>query len=305
LLNEVSNSTVLQGDLYGSVSGLRFDHIVAHPPYVPSIEPGAIFAYGGEDGELITRAIVKGLTQFLEPYGRFYCGTKGVEHEGEPFEQRVRKWLGVEQSAFDVLFIMEGTQGPGQFAYRATRNKKGNWGDMDKWRARLDRLKIKNFVHGLLIIQGKESDRTTFTVRRQKGDRSGAAETEWLRSWETTWARPSGVELLLQSRPLASPDLEMQVVHTNSHGVLAPSKFTLRTAYPFTVEYECPPWVATLVARCNGKTTVRGHFEAGKRDKWIPVDMTSNQFSGTVAGLVSRGILEIQGFEPPRQTDSG
>ena len=300
-LNQLSNVTVLQGDLYEPMGDMRFDRIVAHPPYVPAKAPGAIYADGGEDGEFVTRAIVQGLPRFLEPHGLFYCGTMGVEREGEPYEQRVRQWLGAEQAAFDVLFVAERTQGPAQFAYRATRNEKGDLEEMDRWLAHLERLKIKNFVYGLLVIQRKESGRTTFTIRRQRGEHSGAAEAEWLRNWETVWAEPSSVELLLGSKPLASPDLELHVVHAKRNGELAPSKFTLRTAYPFTVEYECQPWVATLVARCDGKTTALEHFEAGKRDQWIPVDMPEDQFAGTVGGLVSRGILEIEGFEPPRQ----
>ena len=86
----------MRGDLYEPVRGSRFDRIVAHPAYVPALEPGAIYADGGEDGEFITRAIVQGLPRFLEPQGRFYCGTMGVEREGEPYEQRVRQWLGAE-----------------------------------------------------------------------------------------------------------------------------------------------------------------------------------------------------------------
>jgi methylase of polypeptide subunit release factors len=36
LLNDVSNVTVLQGDLYDPVQGQRFDRITIHPPYVPA-----------------------------------------------------------------------------------------------------------------------------------------------------------------------------------------------------------------------------------------------------------------------------
>jgi SAM-dependent methyltransferase len=303
-LNQVSNSVVMQGDLYAPVSGMRFDRIVAHPPYVPALEPGAIYADGGDDGEFVTRAMVQGLPRFLAPHGRFYCQTMGVEREGEPFEQRVRQWLGAEQAAFDILLVVRRTQGPAQFAYRATRNKKGDWEQMDQWLAHLKKLKVKNLVYGWLIIQGKESERSAFTVRRQRGEHFAAAEVEWLRNWETTWAMPSSVELLLRSRPLAAANLELQVVHAMRNGQLVPSKYTLRTTYPFDEEYECPAWVATLMAKCDGKTTSREHFEAGKRDKCIPVDMTDDQFADTVGELVSRGIIEIEGFVPPRRTNA-
>ncbi len=184
---------MLQGNLYEPVGDMTFDRIVAHPPYVPALEAGAIYADGGADGEFITRAIVEGLPRYLEPHGRFYCDTMGVEREGEPFEQRVRQWLGAEQSAFDILFIADSTQGPAQFAYRATRHKKGTWELMDQWRAHLEKLKIKSLVNGWLVIQRKEAARSAFTVRRQKAARTGAAEVEWLRSWETLWASPDGI----------------------------------------------------------------------------------------------------------------
>jgi hypothetical protein len=117
------------------------------------------------------------------------------------------------------------------------------------------------------------------------------------------WARSSSPEWVLQSPPLASSNFELHVVHSKRTGELAPEKYTLRTTYPFSVEYECPAWVATLVAKCNGKATALECFEAGKQDKWIPVEMPLDQFAGTIGGLVSRGILEIEGFEPPRQTN--
>jgi len=59
--------------------------------------------------------------------------------------------------------------------------------------------------------------------------------------------------------------------------------------------------VATLVARSDGKTTALEHFAVGKREEWIPVDLSDDQFAGTLGELVSRGILEIEGFGPPRQ----
>lgn len=77
----------------------------------------------------------------------------------------------------------------------------------------------------------------------------------------------------------------------------------LRTCYPFQVEYDCPAWVAPLVTRCDGKTTALGHFEAGKRDQCVPPEIAAGQFGDTVGQLVSRGILEIEGFAPLQQTD--
>ena len=299
-LNQLSNVTVLQGNLYEPLGDARFDRIVAHPPYVPALEPGAIYADGGEDGESITRAVVQGLPRFLEPDGRFYCATMGVERVDEPYEQRVRQWLGAEQADFDVLFIAERSQTPAQFAYRATRNSKGDWEKMRQWRTHLGNLKVRSLVNGMLVIQRKGAARSGFTVRRQKGEGSRAAEAEWLWSWETMLAGASGVDLLLRSRPLASPNFELHVVYARRNGALTPLKHKLKAAHPFAVEYECEAWMATLVARCDGKTTGLELVEEGTRDQWIPPGMANEQFAAAIGGLVSGGILEIEGFEPPQ-----
>ena len=303
-LNGLSNATVLQGNLYEPVAGMTFDRIVTHPPYVPSLESGAIYADGGADGESITRAIVEGLPRYLEPRGRFYCDTMGVEREGEPFEQRVRRWLGAEQSAFDILFIADSIQGPAQFAYRTTRHKKGTWELMGQWRAHLEKLKVKSLVNGLLVMQRKADEREPFTVRRQKGERTGAAEIEWLLGSEMHRASPAGMGQVLASQPLAAASLELHVVHTKRDGALTPSKFTLRTGYPFRVEHECPAWVAKFVERCDGKTVARELFEAGQRERWIPFEVPLGQFVETIGDLISKGIVEIGDFELPRRTEA-
>ena len=227
----------------------------------------------------------------------------GIEREGEPYEHRVRQWLGADPSAFDILFIEETKKSPVQFAYWATRTAKGTWEQMDQWCAHVERLKVKNFVRGLLLIQPRESERNAFTVRRQKGEGTGALEVEWQRGWETTWAAPSSRERVWASRPRASGGVELHVVHVPRQGQLAPSQFTLKTSYPFAGEDECPSWVATLVARCDGKTSTLAHFEEGKRQKWLPAEMPGDQFVSAVGELVGRGILEIEEFLWPRHTN--
>src|ERR1017187_2375188 len=98
LLNGLENVTVLKGNLYEGVEGLKFDRIVAHPPYMPGLRPGPIFYDGGADGEQITRRIVVALPQFLNPGGCFYCLAQGSDRKGSPLENRVRGWLGDGQT---------------------------------------------------------------------------------------------------------------------------------------------------------------------------------------------------------------
>lgn len=116
------------------------------------------------------------------------------------------------------MFIAAWSQGPAQFAYRVTRSKNGSWELMDQWRTQLEKLRIKSLVFGLLVIQRREVPGNAFTVRRQKGERAGAREAEWLLRWETQWSSEAALERVLQSRPLACPNLELHVVHTMRDG---------------------------------------------------------------------------------------
>ncbi len=301
-LNGITNTVVKQGDLYEPVCDLVFDRIVAHPPYIPVLRPVSIYCDGGEDGEQVLRGLIKGLPRSLKANGRFYSLTMGIERDGEPFEQRVRSWLGESQSSFDVLFVAEWTQGPSQFAFRQAKKTPEGWEEMDRWKAHLKALKVRNFVFGLLMIQRRESAAPSFTLRRQRGTRLGPAEVEWLRGWETASAGEASLPLLLQTRPLVSSRCELRVTHTIRDGKLTPSKFILTANYPFATESEWDPWVASLLARCDGKSTVAEHFAGGKREGWLSGDMSIEPFAGRLAALISEGILEIESFRPPRQT---
>ena len=84
LLNGLDNVTVLKGNLYEGVEDLKFDRIVAHPPYMPVLRPAQIFYDGGADGEQITRRIVEALPHFLKPGGCFYCLAQGSDRKGAP-----------------------------------------------------------------------------------------------------------------------------------------------------------------------------------------------------------------------------
>jgi methylase of polypeptide subunit release factors len=86
LLNGLNNLTTIQGDLYERLGDLTFDHIVAHPPYMPVLIRAQIFYDRGSDGEQVTRRIVMGLPRYLRPGGCFYCLAQGSDRDSAPFE---------------------------------------------------------------------------------------------------------------------------------------------------------------------------------------------------------------------------
>ncbi len=299
MLNGLTNVTVTQGDLYEPVGERTFDRIVAHPPYVPVLKPKWIFHDGGEDGEQVTKRIVEGLPRCLRPGGRFYCLTLGTEREGKSFEQRIRRWLGEKESEFDVLLIVRRIEEPAQFAIQSTVKTQGVIADVGRWKALFERHKVKNLVYGSVVIQRKNSTRAPFTARRQRGANSGPAEAEWLLRWEAASASPEIVQSLLESRPIASPNLELLVHHRMQDGALSPMDFTLQTKHPFSMECKVQPWMGFLVARCDGTKTALEHFETCKQDNLIHPDTPVEEFASLLRVLISGGFLEIEGFRPP------
>jgi SAM-dependent methyltransferase len=117
-LNNLSNLTALEGDLYQPMQGLTFDRIVAHPPYVPSLQPLPACLDGGPDGEQITRRILEGLSDHLRPGGRLYCSAMLSDRRGAPLEQRLRAMLGQSADEFDLIVFRREALTPLEYGLR-------------------------------------------------------------------------------------------------------------------------------------------------------------------------------------------
>ena len=299
-LNGIDNATVLEGDLFEPVAGLRFDRIVAHPPYVPASATKWIFQDAGAVGEEIVRGIVAGLPRHLSPEGRFYCLSLGMERQDEPLENRIRGWLGESESQFDVMVASIDTHTPEHVASQALVKGEIAHAEFVARKAAFAEAGVEQFVYGLTVVQHVgESGRRGFTVRRQTSPRTASAEVEWALRWESQAASAAAVPLLLGARPVRSKNLELRVLHRVEQGALTPVEFALQVAYPFNMECEVHPWTAALIELCDGSRTgleLHGHC---LENAWIPAEITAEKFAGFLSLLVSGGLLEVEGFQPP------
>jgi len=297
-LNGIENLAVTRGDLYEAAGDETFDRIVANPPYMPSLKPAEVYAYGGELGDQITRRIVEGLPQHLRPGGRFYCMTVGPDVDGEGFERRLRSWLGESGREFDVFFFERQSFDPVYIAYQQAAKTRGGREEVEQWKELARKHHVENLVYGSVVIQRKTGASEPVTVRRRKGPRLTSAEIEWLRLWETK-AADGGAGWILESQPVAAGDLDLRVIHRLQEGELAPQEFTLETKYPFEVECAIQPWAAFLIARCDGKTPARELLAYLKQNELVAADEPEEAFSSFLRSLISGGFLEIEGFRLP------
>jgi SAM-dependent methyltransferase len=301
LLNGLDNVTTIEGDLYECLGDLAFDRIVAHPPYMPVLNRAQIFYDGGSDGEQVTRRIVMGLPRHLRPGGCFYCLAQGSDRDSAPFEQRVRAWLGEEQSEFDVMVIVRQPQNPGDAAMQYAVKSKGGGQAAHEMREALRGLGIELMVYGWMIIQRREDARPVFTTRRTVGPNTGRDEIAWLLKWETAAVKPEFIEILAETHPVAAPALELHVVHRMKEGDLAPEQFSLHTEYPFSVDCRVQPWVGFLLPQCDGKLTVRQLLEFCKQNNFVHPETPLAEFAKLLMVFIAGGFLALEEFKLPKK----
>jgi methylase of polypeptide subunit release factors len=299
LLNGLENVSTVKGDLYEPVDGLTFDRIAANPPYMPSIRPAAVFAYGGELGDQTTQRIVAGLPKYLRPGGRFYCITAGPDRVSENFEFRVRSWLGEAGPEFDILIFERRLFDPVYIANQQAARSRGGAEQVDEWKKMFEKHQVEEFFYGSVVIQRKTSPGRPVTIRRKKGARLGTAEIEWLRGWETAATDPEMARHILDARLLATPGWELNVTHRLKDHELAPQQFRLDTTYPFTVECAVQQWVAYLLPRCDGNTPARDLLAWLKENQLVAASAPEQEFAEYLRVLISGGFLEMEGWQLP------
>jgi SAM-dependent methyltransferase len=301
LLNCLGNVTVARGDLYEPVAELTFDRIAANPPYMPSLRPAAVFAYGGELGDQVTQRVVAGLQKHLRPGGRFYCITAGPDTDGEGFEQRVRGWLTETSAQFDIFVFERRLFDPVYIANQQAARSRGGAEQVEEWKRLFEKHRVENFFYGSVVIQRKAAAGPPVTVRRRKGARFGSAEIEWLRRWETAATDPAMIGRILDSRPQAARAMELHVTHRVQDLEFAPQEFRLETKYPFTLECKIEPWTAYVIPRCDGKTTARDLLAWLKENGLVGAEAPEEEFADFLLELVSGGFLELEGYRLPER----
>jgi hypothetical protein len=299
LLNGFDNVTTIRGDLYECLGDLTFDRIVAHPPYMPVLNRTQVFYDGGVDGEQVTRRIVRGLPRYLRPGGRFYCLAQGSDRAGAPFEQRVRAWLGEEQSEFDVLVIVRQAQTPAAAAMHYAVKSKGGRQAAHRMREALRDLGIQSMIYGWIIIQSREGSRPAFTTRRSIGWNSGRNEIAWLLKWESAAVKPDFIETLAEAHPIVAASLELHTVHRMKGDDMVPAEFSLHTGYPFSVDCRVQPWMGFLFPQCDGKSSVRQLLEFCKGNRFVHPETPLAEFVKLLMVFVGGGFLEVEEFELP------
>ena len=161
--NGVERVAFLRGDLYRPLMDLpqsarRFGLILANPPYHPVLDSKAgDNAYsGGETGEEVFEAIVRGLREHLGVGGFCQIITLFIHREGKSWRDKVRRWLRQRGDGFEVLLMSAPVAYPSELQSELVRLRKQDPRSVElSWKAQ----RITGFRFGLLTVRRARSAR--------------------------------------------------------------------------------------------------------------------------------------------------
>ena len=293
-LNDVRNFTALQGDLYAPVAGLRFDRIVAHPPYVPALEQHQIFRDGGTDGEQITRRVIAEAPAFLRPGGQLYCTCVATERHGLPLEQRVRLMLGDASDALDVLVLATALIDPLVHFVREVALERSSLAEAAACLDTFQRLEIDNFVGCTIVVERHASPRPPLTLRRKRGVLELGESVDSVLRWEAFAREAAAGDRLAAIRPRLAPGAQLRVVHVPHEHAWALQSCHVTVAGALPVELQLSAEAATFLAWCDGMPTVREHLDRLVEQGLAPADAPPEAFYGMVLALLREGVLQAE-----------
>lgn len=289
-LNGRENITALSGDLFEPVRGLTFDRIVTQPPYTAVDQDAIAYRDGGKDGEQVFRRTVEALPEFLRPGGACYALLMATDRAGEPFEQRLRKWLGSASPEFDILVACDLTQDPAEFLRTARKIPQA---EREYRRVLYHETQTTAVIYCSVLIRRKRSFSPPVSLRTFAGPALCGEDLDFYLAWNVAAAAPGGVEMLLNARPRLGRNCRMLVKHAVREGRLVPEEFELHTTGPFLTKGKTPPWVAGLVAECNGSLTWQERREFLESQGRLPASIAREDYANILTILVSSGVLEV------------
>jgi methylase of polypeptide subunit release factors len=295
---------VLQGDLYAPIAGRKFDLVSAHPPWVPSTGDGAVFRDGGATGEVVVERIFAGLPHHLRDGGTGIVISLGHDGRDGDYEVRVRRWLGEAGRDCDIILGVNRVISIDEMT-ESMRNLQLR-GDADKAAevaARLRQHGTQKFVHGAVFVRRTGIRVDEPPLRLHMAGDATAADFERIFALREQRRLPGFAAWLEQAQPRLSVRLETTYRHGLRDGAVVPQSALFTARRPLVGRIQLEVWMARLIERLDGRTTVPTAFDAARQAGQTPEDFTLAAFIGLVGQMVERGILEVNlPSDPAAQT---
>ncbi|MGH7931831.1 MAG: methyltransferase [Candidatus Binataceae bacterium] len=299
-LNGITSIELRQGSLYEPVEGERFDLIIANPPYVVSPESRYSYRDSGLGGDAISQLVIRGAPAHLNEDGYCVVLCNWSHTNEEDWAERPLQWL--RETGCDAWLLQFGSNDPLTYASRwlfATEgyDSKQYGGAIDEWMAYYEKAGIGAISHGAVVL------------RRRSGHKP------WLRadSIPSRWravgcsdqikrifaaqdmlheSGDSGAKLLDRALVL-EPDHELIHALHMENGNWVVANAALRQSAGFQFSGEVDAAVATVLAGCDGRHTLRTLFiELAKRLK-LDFEPVAREGMKAIRTLMQAGFFSI------------
>jgi hypothetical protein len=159
---------------------------------------------------------------------------------------------------------------------------------------RLRAIDTRQFAYGALFIRRHTQSAVRQPLRLQLTPQGSAADFERIFAWRERVRQPDFDEWLGDSRPHLANHLELTIRHVMSEGDLVPAEFVFSACAGFQAAMQPDGWIVPLVARLNGKKTVRQVFEEAHSAGELPQGFSLKAFLDLAAQMIGRGFLESE-----------
>ncbi len=293
-LNDLRNVEVVCGDLYGPVEDQKFDCIVAHPPYVPSLNLDTIWRNGGTTGELLVRRTIEGLPGRLRAGGILCVLSLGVDTNEGKFEERARTWLGSAGEEFDIIFAVANERTPREIL-KDLAEKEESLGPegVRQLEQEFKKSGIVKMPYGALVMQRHRvvGEHEPWTTRTKLSDATNGDDFEQAFRFHKRRSQPGFLQTIEQARPHLAPRLQVKVTHVVHEGSLVPGEYLFESDKPFDAVGQVDSWLVPLVLRLDGQTTPAEIFQSAKADGQLPEGFALEDFTRLLARMIEVGFL--------------
>lgn len=159
-LNDVRNVNILHGNLFDTIpKHMKFDTILANPPFVASPSRSEKFRDGGHTGEEILSAIISGSEKYLTREGQLIVVTDLADVDS--YEEKLRRWW--KGGVVDLLVLCTADRDDMTFAEAHCRAPFGQTimqykKCLGRWVENLREAKIGCVNFGYIIVQGRREE---------------------------------------------------------------------------------------------------------------------------------------------------
>lgn len=295
-LNGLDNVQCLEGNLFEPVQEKTFDLVVTNPPFVISPESSYIYRDSGMGGDRISRTIAHEAPNFLNEGGFCQILCNWVEKADRDWREGLRTWF--EGTGCDVWIMRSETRDAETYASTWIRHTEKNEPEdypqrFREWLAYYEKEGIDSVGAGLITMR-KATDRNNWYRADDAPERMlGPCGESILQGFELRDFLENAYDdaALLEHTLRISPDVRLERQSVPSKEGWVDNAYGIRLAKGLAYSGGVDPYMANLMAGCNGEHRLRDLFADMVRSLKTDPVKTAPQFCNIVRGLIERGFL--------------